>query len=131
MHDHTQNLLDTCKIVLNLIRGIDMPYTEEKYKLAASVRVLAYSIENAEKNNNYKGAPLIELNLTYRSYHVLLNAGFRTIEDIENQTSYDLMKLQNLGAKSLREIEEQLALRGKKLIDRVEPKTQKDTNGNS
>ena len=122
MHDHTQNLLDTCKIVLNLIRGIDMPYTEEKYKLAASVRVLAYSIENAEKNNNYAGVPLIQLNLTHRTFHVLLNAGFRTIEDIENQTSYDLMKLENFGTKSLREIEEHLALRGKKLIDRVEPK---------
>ena len=130
MHDHTQNLLDTCKIALNLIRDIEVA-REDKYKLAASVRVLAHSIENAEKNNNYKGAPLIELNLTYRSYHVLLNAGYRTIEDVENKTSYDLMKLQNLGTKSLREIEEQLAHRGRKLIDRIDPKTEKDTNGNS
>ena len=130
MHDHTQNLLDTCKIVLNLIRDIKAD-REDKYKLAASVRVLAHSIELAQKNNNYKGAPLIELNLCHRSYHVLLNEGYRTIEDIENKTSRDLMKLQNMGAKSLREIEEKLALFGKKLADRANKKPEEIINGNS
>jgi len=121
MHDHTQNLLDTCKIVLNLIRDIEVT-REDKYKLAASVRVLAHSIELAQKNNNYAGTPLVELNLTQRSYHILYQEGFRTIEDVENKPSYFLKKLKNLGTKSLREIEEQLALRGKKLLDRAEVK---------
>ena len=130
MHDHTQNLLDTCKIALNLIRDINAD-REDRYKLAAAVRVLAHSIELAQKNNNYEGAPLIELSLSHRSYHVLLNAGYRTIEDIENKTSYDLMKIQNMGAKSLREIEERLALFGKKLANRANKKPEEIINGNS
>ena len=120
MEDHTQNLLDTCKIVLNLIRGIDMPYTEEKYKLAASVRILAHSIENAEKNHRFGGTPLVYLGLEPRSFHALMREGFKTIEDVEAKTSFDLLKMENIGRKSLMDIENKLALRGKKLADRVE-----------
>lgn len=128
--DHTQNLLDTCKIVLNLIRDMDV-IREHKYKLAASVRVLAHSIENAEKNHRFGGTPLAYLGLEPRSFHALMREGFKTIEDIEAKTSFDLLKMENIGRKSLMDIEDKLAQRGKTLADRVNSQTKADPNGNS
>jgi DNA-directed RNA polymerase alpha subunit len=104
---------------------------EHKYKLAASVRVLAHSIENAEKNHRFGGTPLAHLGLEPRSFHALMREGFKTIEDLEAKTSFDLLKMENIGRKSLMDIEDKLAQRGKTLADRVNSQTKADTNGNS
>ena len=45
-----------------------------------------------------------ELELSVRSYNCLKRAGINTVEELTNKTSEDMMKVRNLGRKSLREV---------------------------
>ena len=45
-----------------------------------------------------------ELELSVRSYNCLKRAGINTVEDLINRTSEDMMKVRNLGRKSLEEV---------------------------
>ena len=42
-----------------------------------------------------------ELDLSVRSYNCLKRAGINTVEDLANKTEDDMMKVRNLGRKSL------------------------------
>ena len=45
-----------------------------------------------------------ELELSVRSYNCLKRAGINTVEELTNKTSEDMMKVRNLGRKSLEEV---------------------------
>jgi DNA-directed RNA polymerase subunit alpha len=45
-----------------------------------------------------------ELDLTVRSYNCLKRAGINTVEDLAHKTEEDMMKVRNLGRKSLQEV---------------------------
>jgi len=45
-----------------------------------------------------------ELELSVRSYNCLKRAGINTLQDLTNKTSEDMMKVRNLGRKSLEEV---------------------------
>ena len=45
-----------------------------------------------------------ELELSVRSYNCLKRAGITTVEELANKTSEDMMKVRNLGRKSLEEV---------------------------
>ena len=45
-----------------------------------------------------------ELDLSVRSYNCLKRAGINTVEDLANKTEEDMMKVRNLGRKSLEEV---------------------------
>ena len=45
-----------------------------------------------------------ELDLSVRSYNCLKRAGINTVEDLANKTEEDMMKVRNLGKKSLEEV---------------------------
>ena len=45
-----------------------------------------------------------ELELSVRSYNCLKRAGINTVEELTNRTSEDMMKVRNLGRKSLEEV---------------------------
>ena len=47
---------------------------------------------------------LDELELSVRSYNCLKRAGINTVEELTNKTSEDMMKVRNLGRKSLEEV---------------------------
>ena len=55
-----------------------------------SVKVLELSID--------------ELELSVRSYNCLKRAGINTVEELTNKTADDMMKVRNLGRKSLEEV---------------------------
>ena len=61
-----------------------------------------------EKENNEKEKVLEmnidELELSVRSYNCLKRAGINTVEELCNKTSEDMMKVRNLGRKSLEEV---------------------------
>lgn len=61
-----------------------------------------------EKENNEKEKVLEmnidELELSVRSYNCLKRAGINTVEELCNRTSEDMMKVRNLGRKSLEEV---------------------------
>ncbi len=48
--------------------------------------------------------PIEELELSVRSYNCLKRAGISTVEDLANKTEDDMMKVRNLGKKSLDEV---------------------------
>lgn len=56
--------------------------------------------------------PIEELDLSVRSYNCLKRAGINTIQELIQRTSEDMMKVRNLGRKSLEEVEEKLAAFG-------------------
>ncbi len=62
----------------------------------------------AEKNNNEKEKVLDltidELDLSVRSFNCLKRAGINTVEDLTNKSEEDMMKVRNLGRKSLEEV---------------------------
>ena len=45
-----------------------------------------------------------DLELSVRSYNCLKRAGISTVEDLANRTEEDMMKVRNLGKKSLDEV---------------------------
>ena len=45
-----------------------------------------------------------ELDLSVRSYNCLKRAGINTVEDLTNKTEEDMIKVRNLGRKSLEEV---------------------------
>ncbi len=73
---------------------------------------LSESAKNAEvmvdKEENGKEKVLEmsidELELSVRSYNCLKRAGINTVEELTNKTSEDMMKVRNLGRKSLEEV---------------------------
>ena len=62
----------------------------------------------AERNNNEKEKVLDltidELDLSVRSFNCLKRAGINTVEDLINKSEEDMMKVRNLGRKSLEEV---------------------------
>ena len=65
-----------------------------------------------EKEDNEKEKVLEmsidELELSVRSYNCLKRAGINTVEELTNRTPEDMMKVRNLGKKSLEEVEQKL-----------------------
>ena len=50
-----------------------------------------------------------ELDLSVRSYNCLKRAGINTVEELTYKTEEDMMKVRNLGKKSLDEVSKKLA----------------------
>ena len=65
-----------------------------------------------EKEESKKGRvlemPIEELELSVRSYNCLKRAGIATVEDLANKSGSDMMKVRNLGKKSLDEVTNKL-----------------------
>lgn len=57
-----------------------------------------------------------ELDLSVRSYNCLKRAGINTVEDLTNRTEEDMMKVRNLGRKSLEEVLNKIDALGLALI---------------
>ncbi|MDO5132636.1 MAG: DNA-directed RNA polymerase subunit alpha [Eubacteriales bacterium] len=62
-----------------------------------------------------------ELELSVRSYNCLKRAGINTVEELCNKTPEEMMKVRNLGRKSLEEVLEKLKELGLKLNSSDEP----------
>ncbi len=102
--------------------GSIMPY--EALSLAAKVMTehlsvfidLSETAKNTqvmvEKEESKKGklleTPIEELELSVRSYNCLKRAGIATVEDLANKTEAEMMKVRNLGKKSLDEVTNKL-----------------------
>ena len=50
-----------------------------------------------------------ELELSVRSFNCLKRAGINTVEELTNRTPEDMMKVRNLGRKSLDEVKKKLS----------------------
>ena len=75
-------------------------------EIAKSEDVLAEKIE--EPKNKYQDMTIEELDLSVRSYNCLKRANISTVMELTQKTEEDMMKVRNLGKKSLKEVKEKL-----------------------
>ncbi len=61
-----------------------------------------------DEKEKVMGMTIDELELSVRSYNCLKRAGIDTVESLVDKTSEDMMKVRNLGSKSLQEVLEKL-----------------------
>ena len=59
---------------------------------------------STETENNIEDMKIEELDFTVRSYNCLKKAGVNTISDLTSMSYIELLKIKNLGRKSLNEI---------------------------
>ncbi len=62
-----------------------------------------------EQKNRLMEMTIEELDLSVRSYNCLKRAGINTVEELTRKTEEDMMKVRNLGRKSLEEVKVKLA----------------------
>lgn len=74
---------------------------------SADVEIMVEKQE--EEKDRLLELPIEELDLSVRSYNCLKRAGINTIEELTRKTEEDMMKVRNLGKKSLQEVKEKLA----------------------
>ena len=72
-----------------------------------------------ENENNIEDMKIEELDFTVRSYNCLKKAGVNTISDLTSMTYNELLKIKNLGKKSLNEIIDKMKELGYDLGDNV------------
>ena len=64
------------------------------------------------EENKYENFAIEELDLSVRSYNCLKRAGIQTVLELTEKTEEDMMKVKNLGKKSLKEIKDKIAAYG-------------------
>ncbi len=70
--------------------------------MSSRIQVIAAEEENSK--SKVLDMTIDELELSVRSYNCLKRAGINTVEELCNRTSEDMMKVRNLGRKSLEEV---------------------------
>ena len=91
---------DTYMSIFGLITNL-VPRPDLLIYLKASVPTL---ISQIRKRGREYEMNIDELELSVRSYNCLKRAGINTVEELCNRTSDDMMKVRNLGRKSLEEV---------------------------
>lgn len=71
------------------------------------------------EENKYNGMMIEELDLSVRSNNCLKRAGISTVVELINRSEDEMMKVRNLGKKSLKEVKEKLAAIGLHFRDYV------------
>ena len=61
---------------------------------------------------NYLAMTIDELDLSVRAFNCLKRAGINTVGELVQKSQEDMMKVRNLGKKSLEEVEHKLGLLG-------------------
>ncbi|MBO8172791.1 MAG: DNA-directed RNA polymerase subunit alpha [Bacillaceae bacterium] len=84
---------------LNLFVGL----TEEAQEAEIMVE------KEEDKKEKVLEMTIEELDLSVRSYNCLKRAGINTVQELTQKTEEDMMKVRNLGRKSLEEVQEKLA----------------------
>ncbi len=89
--------------------------------LSETLSTRAAVVEKPESHRDkVLGMTIEELDLSVRSFNCLKRAGINTVEDLINRSEDDMMKVRNLGRKSLEEVINKLAAMGLALTDVLE-----------
>ena len=78
--------------------------------IVEDLEVIAES--KVETTNKFQNITIDDLELSVRSLNCLKRAGIQTVEELMQKTEEDMMKVRNLGKKSLKEVKEVLASYG-------------------
>jgi len=79
---------------------------EELSSQAKYTDIMAEAV--VEPINKYQNMTIEDLELSVRSYNCLKRAGIATVEELTQKTEEDMMKVRNLGKKSLKEVKDVL-----------------------
>lgn len=99
-------LTDHLQLFINLSEDLDTRYAVIDHKDESKNTVLEMTIE--------------ELDLSVRSFNCLKRAGINTVGDLTSKTEEDMMKVRNLGRKSLEEVLNKLTAMGLSLTKEEE-----------
>ena len=61
-----------------------------------------------EPTNKYQNMTIEDLELSVRSYNCLKRAGIQTVEELTQKTEDEMMRVRNLGKKSLKEVKDKI-----------------------
>ena len=75
--------------------------------------------ENKTEENKYQNMLIEELDLSVRSNNCLKRFGITTVMELTQKSEDEMMKVRNLGKKSLKEVKEKLAANGLHFRDYV------------
>ena len=90
---------------LSLAAKVMVGHLELFIDLSETARNTQVMVEKEEsKKEKVLEMPIEELELSVRSYNCLKRAGIATVEDLANKSQEDMMKVRNLGKKSLDEV---------------------------
>lgn len=70
------------------------------------VNIMKEATEQTE--DKYSNMTIVDLDLSVRSYNCLRRAGIETVYELTQKTEEEMMKVRNLGKKSLKEVKEKL-----------------------
>ena len=94
---------------LSLAAKVMTGHLELFIDLSDTARNTQVMVEKEEsKKEKILEMPIEELELSVRSYNCLKRAGITTVEDLANKSEADMMKVRNLGKKSLDEVTNKL-----------------------
>lgn len=82
----------------------------ELSKIAEKEEIISTSQE--QPKNKYAEMTIEELDLSVRSYNCLKRAAISTVMELTNKTEEEMMKVRNLGRKSLKEVKGKLEALG-------------------
>ena len=80
--------------------------------LTEQVTTLAFTDQEDDKKEKVLEMTIEELDLSVRAYNCLKRAGINTISELVQRNQEDMMKVRNLGRKSLEEVEQKLEALG-------------------
>lgn len=90
---------------VSLAAKVMVSHLELFIDLSETARNTKVMVEKSEsKKEKILEMPIEELELSVRSYNCLKRAGISTVEDLANKSEADMMKVRNLGKKSLDEV---------------------------
>lgn len=94
---------------LSLAAKVMTGHLELFIDLSETAKNTKVMVEKAEsKRERILEKPIEDLELSVRSYNCLKRAGISTVQDLANKTEADMMKVRNLGKKSLDEVTNKL-----------------------
>ena len=98
---------------LSLAAKVMVGHLELFIDLSETAKNTQVMVEKEEsKKEKVLEMPIEELELSVRSYNCLKRAGIATVEDLANKSQEDMMKVRNLGKKSLDEVTNKLLALG-------------------
>ena len=98
---------------LSLAAKVMVSHLELFIDLSEASKNTQVMVEKEEsKKEKVLEMPIEELELSVRSYNCLKRAGIATVEDLANKSQEDMMKVRNLGKKSLDEVTNKLIALG-------------------
>lgn len=91
-------------LIMNLQPFIELEKTVEEINMLKEEEVVV--------ENKFDSMPIEDLELSVRSYNCLKRAGITTVAELTQKTEDEMMKVRNLGKKSLKEVKEKLIEQG-------------------